>query len=196
MKHKVIADSLVKMGNVCSSNNNNKSGAGGKPPRDLTSLVEELVLSEKEETLWGSQFRQFLKHRGQKDLEHALDFVTSSSRLSTAQDQAKNTENKTKQAELKEKRVSLLNQMGTKYFKADSDQCLPLANQVLHEELSEKLSKVNEKSSEAQLDEAVALVMQARSDNKIWKSGLDISYKTFLANKPSPTMKSVLLSIL
>ena len=68
--------------------------------------------------------------------------------------------------------------------------------QVLHEELSEKLSKVNEKSSEAELDEAVALVMQARSDNKIWKSGLDISYKTFLANKPSPTMKSVLLSIL
>ena len=55
---------------------------------------------------------------------------------------------------------------------------------------------MNEKSSEAQLDEAVALVMQARSDNKIWKSGLDISYKTFLANKPSPTMKSVLLSIL
>lgn len=195
MKHKVIAESLVNMGNVCSSNNNNKSG-GGKPPRDLTSLVEELVLSENEESMWGCQFRQFLQHRGQKDLEHALDFVTVSSRLSTAQDQAKNTENKAKQAELKEKRVSLLNQMGNKYFKTDSDQCLPLANQVLHEELSEKLSKVNEKSSEAQLDEAVALVMQARSDNKIWKSGLDISYKTFLANKPSPTMKSVLLSIL
>lgn len=195
MKHKVIAESLVNMGNVCSSNNNNKSG-GGKPPRDLTSLVEELVLSETEESLWGSQFRQFLHHRGQKDLEHALDFVTVSARLSTAQDQAKNTENKTKQAELKEKRVSLLNQMGNKYFKTDSDQCLPLANQVLHEELSEKLSKINEKSSEAQLDEAIALVMQARSDNKIWKSGLDISYKTFLANKPSPTMKSVLLSIL
>ena len=66
-----------------------QSGGGGKPPRDLTGLVEELVLSEKEETLWGSQFRQFLKHRGQKDLEHALDFVIISSRLSTAQDQAK-----------------------------------------------------------------------------------------------------------
>ena len=62
---------------------------GGKPPRDLTSLVEELVLSENEESMWGCQFRQFLQHRGQKDLEHALDFVTVSSRLSTAQDQAK-----------------------------------------------------------------------------------------------------------
>ena len=62
---------------------------GGKPPRDLTSLVEELVLSETEESLWGSQFRQFLHHRGQKDLEHALDFVTVTAKLSTAQDQAK-----------------------------------------------------------------------------------------------------------
>ena len=68
--------------------------------------------------------------------------------------------------------------------------------QVLHEELSEKLSKVDEKSSEAEVEEAIKLVMQAKYDNKIWKSGLDISYKTFLANKPSPTMKSVLLSIL
>ena len=68
--------------------------------------------------------------------------------------------------------------------------------QVLHEELSKSLSKVNEKSTEAEVDEAIRLVQQAKYDNKIWKSGLDISYKTFLANKPSPTMKSVLLSIL
>ena len=52
------------------------------------------------------------------------------------------------------------------------------------------------KSTEAEVDEAIRLVQQAKYDNKIWKSGLDISYKTFLANKPSPTMKSVLLSIL
>lgn len=195
MKHKVIAASLVTMGNVCSSNNNNKSG-GGKPPRDLDGLVRELVVSEAEDSLWGTQFRQFLKHREKKDLEHALDFVTLSAQLNIVQDQAKTTENKTKQQDLKEKRVALLNQMGQKYFKAESDHCLPLSNQVLHEELSEKLSKVDEKSSEAEVEEAIKLVMQAKYDNKIWKSGLDISYKTFLANKPSPTMKSVLLSIL
>ena len=62
---------------------------GGKPPRDLEGLVKELVLSETEDTLWGTQFRQFLKQREKKDLEHALDFVTLSSRLSTVQDQAK-----------------------------------------------------------------------------------------------------------
>ena len=61
---------------------------GGQPPRDLTGLVEELVLTEAEENVWGTQFRSFLKQRD-KSLEHALDFVTLSSRLSTVQDQAK-----------------------------------------------------------------------------------------------------------
>ena len=58
------------------------------PPRDLTSLIEELVLAENEETLWGSQFRSFLKQRD-KSLESALDFALESSKLSTVQDQAK-----------------------------------------------------------------------------------------------------------
>lgn len=46
------------------------------------------------------------------------------------------------------------------------------------------------------MDDVYELVMMARSDNKLWKSGLDSSYKTFIANKPSPNMKAVLLSIL
>ena len=29
------------------------------------------------------------------------------------------------------KKVSLMSQMGEKYFKTESDQCLPLANQVI-----------------------------------------------------------------
>ena len=61
---------------------------GGQPPRDLAGLVEELVLTEGEENVWASQFSSFLRQRD-KSLEHALDFVTLSSRLSTVQDQAK-----------------------------------------------------------------------------------------------------------
>lgn len=197
MKHKVTKEKIVVMGNavtsLCASNNNNKRGA--LPPRDLTSLIEELVLAENEETLWGSQFRSFLKQRD-KSLESALDFVTESSRLSTVQDQAKNTENKNKQDELKQKKISLMQQMGEKYFKPGSDKNLPLANQELHKELSEKLSKVTAESKDQELDDLFELVMMARSDNKIWKSGLDNSYKTFVANKPSPNVKAVLLSIL
>ena len=145
-----------------------------------------------------------------------------------------------------------MKQMGDKYFKSDSDQCLPLANQVtykfsnsisvnisnlipaikfklehiftihlfplkvetqrnfklskrnnatlalqeLHKELGEKLGCVGEKTTDAELDDAYELVMMARTDNKVWKSGLDSSYKTFVANKPSPSPKAVLLSIL
>ena len=62
---------------------------GGKPPRDLDGLVRELVVSEAEDSLWGTQFRQFLKQREKKDLEHALDFVTLSAQLNIVQDQAK-----------------------------------------------------------------------------------------------------------
>jgi len=196
MKHKVTKNKkIVKMGNVtslCASNNNYKKGA--LPPRDLTSLVEELVLSDAD-TLWSTQFRSFLKQRD-KSLESALDFVTEASKLSTIQDQSKNTENKAKQDELKQKKASLLQQMGEKYFRTESDTILPLSNQELHKELSEKLARVSEKSSEAELDDVYELVMMARSDNKIWKSGLDNSYKTFVANKPSPNVKAVLLSIL
>ena len=43
----------------------------------------------------------------------------------------RNTDNKAKQEELKMKKVSLMSQMGEKYFKTESDQCLPLANQVI-----------------------------------------------------------------
>ena len=42
----------------------------------------------------------------------------------------RNTDNKTKQEELRLKRISLLQQMGEKYFKTESDKCLALANQV------------------------------------------------------------------
>ena len=55
---------------------------------------------------------------------------------------------------------------------------------------------MNEKTSDAEMDDIYELVMLARTDNKLWKSGLDSSYKTFIANKPSPNMKAVLLSIL
>lgn len=196
MKHKVTFERIESMGNVtslCASNNNNRRG--GQPPRDLAGLVEELVLAEAEENVWATQFRSFLRQRD-KSLEHALDFVTLSSRLSALQDQAKNTDNKTKQTELRGKKISLMKQIGDKYFKTDSDQCLPLANQELHKELREKLSGVGEKSSEAELDDTYEMVMLARTDNKVWKSGLDSSYKTFVANKPSPSPKAVLLSIL
>ena len=74
---------------------------------------------------------------------------------------------------------------------------LKVFNQVQIFFFSEVLQpKVNEKSSEADVEETIKLVKLARKDNKIMKSGLDMSYKTFLANNPSLSTKTVLLSIL
>jgi len=195
MKHKVIAESLVNMGNVCSSNNNNKSG-GAKPPESLTKLVDELAASESKDSPWAEEFREFLRQRQQKDLENALDFVILQRQLSSVHDEAGKTESKTKQQDLKEKRTSLLNQMGKKYFQTESAQCLSLQNQAYFSLLSEKLPKVNEKSTESDLEEVIKLVNAAKEDHKIMKSGLDLSYNTFQANKPSLSVKTVLLSIL
>ena len=74
MKHEIT------MGNICSSNNNNKVAdfelmqnviescskscpfqGGSKPPRDLTCLLEE----SGEGTPWFDLFKQFLRHRDQ-----------------------------------------------------------------------------------------------------------------------------------
>ena len=46
-----------------------------------------------------------------------------------------------------------------------------------------------------QISSAVDDVWSARNDPKLWKS-LDSAFKTFLANKPSPSASQVLLSIL
>jgi len=208
VKDGVIADDLAvkqmrkplqTMGNICSTTNNNK--VSGKPPRDLAGLVEEILLynskgEPSQSSIWGDHFRQFLRHRGQTDLENALDFVTLSTKLQQVQEEAKTPNNKKNNQELKQDRVSLLQQMGERYFKVESKTNVPLSNQVLHEELQEKLSKISLKSSEKEIEEAYLLVNQAKTDNRVWKAGLDSSYKTFLANKPSPTVKAVLLSIL
>ena len=46
-----------------------------------------------------------------------------------------------------------------------------------------------------QVSSAVDDVWSARNDPKLWKS-LDSAFKTFVANKPSPSVSQVLLSIL
>ena len=77
-----------------------------------------------------------------------------------------------------------------------SSKCNTSPPQELHAELRAKLAAVTEKSTEAELEEAARLVLLARQDSRVWRAGLDTSYKTFLANKPSSNVKAVLLSIL
>ena len=49
--------------------------------------------------------------------------------------------------------------------------------------------------ADPQVTSAVSAVWAGRNDPRLWR-GLDTAYKTFLANKPSPSVSQVLLSIL
>merc|ERR1712192_146596 len=57
----------------------------------------------------------------------------------------------------------------------------------LREELAERLPQLGLKSSETEVTSAVDDVWSARNDPKLWKS-LDSAFKTFVANKPSPSV--------
>lgn len=183
MKHEIT------MGNICSSNNNNKGGS--KPPRDLTCLLEE----SEEGGPWFDLFRQFLRHRDQTELEHGLGFCVLAGKAKALQEKSGVVATPKTKEELREELVNILLKIAADHLVSDAPQPVVLANQVLREELAERLPQLGLKSSEAEVSNAVDDVWSARNDLKLWKS-LDSAFKTFVANKPSPSVSQVLLSIL
>jgi len=183
MKHEIT------MGNICSSNNNNKGGS--KPPRDLTCLLEE----SEEGGPWFDLFRQFLRHRDQTELEHGLGFCVLAGKAKALQEKSGVVATQKTKEELREELVNILLKIAADHLVSDAPQPVVLANQVLREELAERLPQLGLKSSEAEVSNAVDDVWSARNDPKLWKS-LDSAFKTFVANKPSPSVSQVLLSIL
>jgi len=183
MKHEIT------MGNICSSNNNNKGGS--KPPRDLTCLLEE----SEEGGPWFDLFRQFLRHRDQTELEHGLGFSVLAGKAKALQDKLGVTATQKTKEDLREELVNTLLKTSADHLVSDAPQPVVLANQVLREELADRLPQLGLKSSEAEISSAVDDVWSARNDPKLWKS-LDSAFKTFVANKPSPSVSQVLLSIL
>lgn len=183
MKHEIT------MGNICSSNNNNKGGS--KPPRDLACLLEE----SDEGGTWFDLFKQFLRHRDQTELEHGLGFTVLAGKAKALQDKLGASGTQKTKEDLREELVNTLLKTATEHLVSDAPQPVVLANQVLREELAERLPLLGLKSSEAEISSAVDDVWSARNDPKLWKS-LDSAFKTFVANKPSPSVSQVLLSIL
>jgi len=178
------------MGNICSSNNNNNKG-GSKPPRDLACLLEE----REEEGPWFDLFRQFLRHRDQTELEHGLEFCVLADKAKALQEKFVGAPTQKAREDLREELVNTLLRTAAVHLVSDAPQPVVLANQVLREELTSQLPLLGLKSSEAEVSRAVDDVWSARNDPKLWKS-LDSAFKTFLANKPSPSVSQVLLSIL
>lgn len=189
----------VTMGNICSTNNNNSKA---RPPRDLAGLIDEVTScqtagqgGEAPPCLWGDLFIQFLRHRDQTDLEHGLAFCVLAARLGLLQEQALNSHTPKAKEEVRESLVSLLQTVSSQHLAQGCPHPLLLSNQVLREELAELLPKLGAKSTEEEIRSAASSVWDARNDPRVWK-GLDTAYKTFVANKPSPSVSQVLLSIL
>jgi len=172
MKHEVT------MGNICSSNNNNKGGS--KPPRDLTCLLEE----SEEGGPWFDLFGQFLKHRDQTDLDNGLRFCVQAGKAKSVQEKYGSP----LKEESKEELVNILLKIAATHFVSDAPEPVLLANQVLREELADRLPKLGLKSPETEVVGLVEDVWSARNDPKLWKS-LDSAFKTFVANKPSPSVR-------
>jgi len=174
MKHEVT------MGNICSSNNNNKGGS--KPPRDLTCLLEE----SEEGGPWFDLFGQFLKHRDQTDLDNGLRFCVQAGKAKSVHEKSGSP----LKEESKEELVNILLKIAATHFVSDAPEPVLLANQVLREELADRLPKLGLKSPETEVVGLVEDVWSARNDPKLWKS-LDSAFKTFVANKPSPSVSQV-----
>lgn len=170
---------------------------GGRPPRDAISLLDDIkARGGIDASPWGTKYRQFCRDRGQADMESILSFVLDCGELKAVVEELKSSNNKRRKAELEKERLELLQMIGEKYFSIDSDTQIPMTNQVLREEIGEDLIKISNESSEVELSQLVTLVLQARDDNRVWKNGLDQSYRMFLTQPTPVSLTAVLLSIL
>jgi len=182
------------MGNLC---NTGQSGVP-RPPSDLTGLLRDAVLAEdgphKENNNrppWEQDFKEFLHSTNQTDLENCLQFVLEVERLKLLEDELLDSPSRKRLEEIKSTQLEMMRSIASKYFSVLSDQCIALSNQVLMEEIA-NLRNVRQEH----LKNGLKLLLAARSDNKVWQSGLEFAYRSFLATKPSPTLRAVILSIL
>ena len=169
--------------------------SNNRPPRDLNSLLSDIrVPSDIDRCHWTKAFREHLRSLHQPDNEALLDFCITANVLRLKGEEMKREKWRSK--ELTGERIELLKQVGDSFFSENSRHQVALSNAMLREELVEALGGICEQSGEKEVEEAYALVWQARCDYKVWKGGLDRAYNAFLATKPSPGLTAVLLSIM
>lgn len=169
-----------------------------RPPRDLSSLLEDIRVPEDIENLpWIKRFREHLINSGQNDKESMLDFVIVCNVLRQKEKQVKDYQNlKWRIAEVNKERRELLRMIGDSFFSESSKTPIPLSNPVLWEDLSLSLSQIDDKSEENELSSAFKLVWAAKYDHKVWKAGLEAAYNIFLTTNPRNGFQAVLLSII
>jgi len=183
------------MGNLCGS----PRGITNQPPKDLNSLLIEIRIPEDiEKSPWAKVFREHLLNH-QPEKEAMLDFVIVCNVLRNKENEVKQISSsrgmKWRLTDLNKDRRDLLQMIGSSFFSEHCETPIPLSNQILRENLCQKLAQVDSVNDE-ELSEIFDLVWQARCDYKIWKGGLETAYQNFIAMKPTPPLTAVLLSIL
>lgn len=180
---------ILEMGNkLCSA------GKGvAKPPRDLTSFLKASLETDKENNnSWLAEFRKFLANNNQTDVLNCLEFVLEVEELKGMTREETENPSRKRLEEIRSTKLSKLRNLGTTFFSVQSDKCIPLSNQVLLEETGSTLRGLGPNG----VDEAMRMVEAATKDNRVWKSGLESTYRNFVATNPDPTVRAVLLSIL
>ena len=161
-------------------------------------LVEIRVPEDIERSPWAKVFREHLTAH-QPEKEAMLDFVIVCNVLRNKESEVKQILTtkgmKWRLTDLNKDRREMLQMIGSSFFTEQCDTPIPLANQVLRDSLSRKLSQVDSVNDE-DLSEVFDLVWQARCDYKVWKGGLEAAYQQFLAMKPTPPLTAVIMSIL
>jgi len=182
---------IIEMGNkLCALGQ-----AGSKPPRDLASFLKEAADTEannQHKVSWLNEFRNFLTNNKQVDVLNCLQFVLELEEIKVLSTEETRNPSRKRLDEIRSTKLHKLREIGNKFFSVQSEQCIPLSNQVLLEEAGSTLRGLGPDG----LEEGLQLVEAASRDNRVWKSGLDAAYRNFVSTNPNQTISAVLLSIL
>merc|ERR1712018_240535 len=136
-----------------------------QPPRDLNSLLIEIrVPDDIERSPWAKVFREHLTAH-QPEKEAMLDFVIVCNVLRNKETDVKQILNSKgmqwRLTDVNKDRREMLQMIGSSFFSEHCETPIPIANQVLRENLCLKLSQV-ESVNDEDLSEIFDLVWQAR----------------------------------
>merc|ERR1712181_11825 len=100
----------------------------------------------------------------QTELEHGLGFCVLAGKARALQEKSGVAATQKTKEELREELVNILLKIAAEHLASDAPQPVVLANQVLREELAERLPQLGLKSSEAEVTSAVDDVWSARNE--------------------------------
>jgi len=185
------------MGNTLCGARSRSQGAS-IPPKDTVGFLNAILDQESHDQenripfYWEDDFRKFLTENKQSTVINSLNFCLEVLRIQNMISEEEHTDSNKILQDLRARRLERMQEIGHIYLSVQSKQCITMTNQVLMEELGSELRNLTLDKMEIANKELLA----ARSDSRVWKSGLDLQYGKYLSTKPTQKLQAVLLSIL